>query len=89
MWYFLASPPPPCWYCGVCGDVCVVLCGSWQVMQHSNFEPRHPLQAEEQETGYDPLHNYNQNIAREYKTLHIMVLIHSVVSISSPALHPH
>ncbi|XP_053087408.1 TBC1 domain family member 5 isoform X2 [Pangasianodon hypophthalmus] len=34
-------------------------------MQHPNFETRHPLQAEEQETGYDPLHNYNQNIARD------------------------
>ncbi|XP_053494114.1 TBC1 domain family member 5 isoform X3 [Ictalurus furcatus] len=32
-------------------------------MQNPNFETRHPLQAEEQETGYDPLHNYNQNRA--------------------------
>ncbi|XP_017337721.1 TBC1 domain family member 5 isoform X2 [Ictalurus punctatus] len=32
-------------------------------MHHPNFETRHPLQAEEQETGYDPLHNYNQNRA--------------------------
>ncbi|KAI5629764.1 TBC1 domain family member 5 isoform X1, partial [Silurus asotus] len=30
-------------------------------MQHPGFETRHPLQAEEQETGYDPLNNYNQN----------------------------
>ncbi|XP_035385101.1 TBC1 domain family member 5 isoform X1 [Electrophorus electricus] len=30
-------------------------------MQHPNFETRHPLQQEEQETGYDPLHNYNRN----------------------------
>ncbi|KAG7325691.1 hypothetical protein KOW79_010616 [Hemibagrus wyckioides] len=35
------------------------------VMQHPSFEPRHPLQIEEQETGYDPLHNYNQNIPRD------------------------
>ncbi|XP_060761002.1 TBC1 domain family member 5 isoform X3 [Neoarius graeffei] len=34
-------------------------------MQHSAFETRHPLQAEEQETVYDPLHNYNQNRARD------------------------
>ncbi|XP_072532579.1 TBC1 domain family member 5 isoform X2 [Salminus brasiliensis] len=33
-------------------------------MQHPNFETRHPLQPEEQETGYDPLHNYNRNKAR-------------------------
>uniref|UniRef100_A0A8B9L8P8 TBC1 domain family, member 5 n=1 Tax=Astyanax mexicanus TaxID=7994 RepID=A0A8B9L8P8_ASTMX len=33
-------------------------------MQHPNFETRHPLQAEEQETGYDPLHNYNRNKPR-------------------------
>ncbi|XP_042632550.1 TBC1 domain family member 5-like isoform X1 [Cyprinus carpio] len=30
-------------------------------MQHPNFETRHPLQQEEQETGYDPLQNYNCN----------------------------
>ncbi|CAM4636372.1 unnamed protein product [Leuciscus chuanchicus] len=30
-------------------------------MQHPNFETRHPLQQEEQETGYDPLQNYNRN----------------------------
>ncbi|XP_041931630.1 TBC1 domain family member 5 isoform X3 [Alosa sapidissima] len=30
-------------------------------MQHPNFETRHPLQAEEQETGYDPLQNFNRN----------------------------
>ncbi|KAL6457406.1 hypothetical protein MHYP_G00343690 [Metynnis hypsauchen] len=34
------------------------------VMQHPNFETRHPLQPEDQETGYDPLHNYNRNKAR-------------------------
>ncbi|KAF5888945.1 TBC1 domain family member 5 isoform X1, partial [Clarias magur] len=34
-------------------------------MQHANFETQHPLQAEEQETGYDPLQNYNQNRARD------------------------
>uniref|UniRef100_A0AAR2JZ91 TBC1 domain family member 5 n=1 Tax=Pygocentrus nattereri TaxID=42514 RepID=A0AAR2JZ91_PYGNA len=33
-------------------------------MQHPNFETRHPLQPEDQETGYDPLHNYNRNKAR-------------------------
>ncbi|XP_066530614.1 TBC1 domain family member 5 isoform X2 [Hoplias malabaricus] len=33
-------------------------------MQHPNFETRHPLQPEEQETGYDPLHNYNRNKTR-------------------------
>lgn len=33
-------------------------------MQHPNFETRHPLQPEEQETGYDPLHNYNRNKPR-------------------------
>lgn len=31
------------------------------VMQHPNFETRHPLQQDEQETGYDPLQNYNKN----------------------------
>ncbi|XP_055076139.2 TBC1 domain family member 5 isoform X2 [Misgurnus anguillicaudatus] len=31
-------------------------------MQHPNFETRHPLQSDEQETGYDPLQNYNKNI---------------------------
>ncbi|KAI2652962.1 TBC1 domain family member 5 [Labeo rohita] len=30
-------------------------------MQHPNFETRHPLQQDEQETGYDPLQNYNKN----------------------------
>uniref|UniRef100_A0A8C6VRE3 TBC1 domain family member 5 n=1 Tax=Nothobranchius furzeri TaxID=105023 RepID=A0A8C6VRE3_NOTFU len=31
-------------------------------MQHPNFETRHPLQTEEQqETGFDPLHNFNKN----------------------------
>ncbi|XP_059900224.1 TBC1 domain family member 5 isoform X2 [Gadus macrocephalus] len=31
-------------------------------MQHPNFETRHPLQtSEQQETGFDPLHNFNQN----------------------------
>ncbi|KAM9434381.1 TBC1 domain family member 5 isoform 2-T3 [Clarias gariepinus] len=34
-------------------------------MQHANFETQHPLQTEEQETGYDPLQNYNQNRARD------------------------
>ncbi|XP_026087753.1 TBC1 domain family member 5-like isoform X1 [Carassius auratus] len=33
-------------------------------MQHPNFETRHPLQQEEQETGYDPLQNYNSNRER-------------------------
>ncbi|TSO05454.1 TBC1 domain family member 5 [Bagarius yarrelli] len=33
-------------------------------MQSSHFETRHPLQAEEQETGYDPLHNYNQSFTQ-------------------------
>lgn len=32
------------------------------VMQHPNFETRHPLQTDEQqETGFDPLHNFNKN----------------------------
>ncbi|KAK1172990.1 TBC1 domain family member 5-like isoform X1 [Acipenser oxyrinchus oxyrinchus] len=31
-------------------------------MQHPNFETRHPLQADDQETGIDPLQNYIQNI---------------------------
>uniref|UniRef100_A0A3B4TM97 TBC1 domain family member 5 n=1 Tax=Seriola dumerili TaxID=41447 RepID=A0A3B4TM97_SERDU len=31
-------------------------------MQHPNFETRHPLQTDEQqETGFDPLHNFNKN----------------------------
>uniref|UniRef100_A0A8C5F7A6 TBC1 domain family, member 5 n=1 Tax=Gadus morhua TaxID=8049 RepID=A0A8C5F7A6_GADMO len=31
-------------------------------MQHPNFETHHPLQtSEQQETGFDPLHNFNQN----------------------------
>uniref|UniRef100_A0A9R1SHP7 TBC1 domain family member 5 n=2 Tax=Cyprinus carpio TaxID=7962 RepID=A0A9R1SHP7_CYPCA len=34
-------------------------------MQHPNFETRHPLQQEEQETGYDPLQNYNCNRDRK------------------------
>ncbi|XP_028847811.1 TBC1 domain family member 5 isoform X2 [Denticeps clupeoides] len=29
-------------------------------MQHPNFETRHPLQTDEQETGYDPLQNINR-----------------------------
>ncbi|XP_055013307.1 LOW QUALITY PROTEIN: TBC1 domain family member 5 [Boleophthalmus pectinirostris] len=33
-------------------------------MQHPNFETRHPLQSEEQETGVDPLHNFNKNRSR-------------------------
>uniref|UniRef100_A0A3Q2TC52 TBC1 domain family member 5 n=1 Tax=Fundulus heteroclitus TaxID=8078 RepID=A0A3Q2TC52_FUNHE len=34
-------------------------------MQHPNFETRHPLQADEQqETGFDPLHNFNKNRSR-------------------------
>ncbi|KAJ0003604.1 hypothetical protein NQD34_008702 [Periophthalmus magnuspinnatus] len=33
-------------------------------MQHPNFETRHPLQSEEQETGFDPLHNFNKNRSR-------------------------
>uniref|UniRef100_A0A3P8VTX6 TBC1 domain family member 5 n=1 Tax=Cynoglossus semilaevis TaxID=244447 RepID=A0A3P8VTX6_CYNSE len=30
-------------------------------MQHPNFETRHPLQTDEQETGFDPLQNFNKN----------------------------
>ena len=31
-------------------------------MQHPNFETRHPLQTDEQqETGFDPLNNFNKN----------------------------
>ncbi|KAK6324109.1 TBC1 domain family member 5-like isoform X2 [Coregonus clupeaformis] len=34
-------------------------------MQHPNFETHHPLQPEgEQETGFDPLHNFNRNRSR-------------------------
>lgn len=33
-------------------------------MQHPNFETRHPLQTDEQETGVDPLHNFNKNRSR-------------------------
>ncbi len=32
-----------------------------QDMQHPNFETQHPLQQDEQETGYDPLQTYNRN----------------------------
>ncbi|XP_062414572.1 TBC1 domain family member 5 isoform X2 [Pungitius pungitius] len=34
-------------------------------MQHPNFETRHPLQTDEhQETGFDPLNNFNRNRSR-------------------------
>ncbi|KAG7454131.1 hypothetical protein JOB18_046005, partial [Solea senegalensis] len=34
-------------------------------MQHPNFETRHPLQTDEQqETGFDPLQNFNKNRSR-------------------------
>ncbi|KAK5855252.1 hypothetical protein PBY51_005372 [Eleginops maclovinus] len=34
-------------------------------MQHPNFETRHPLQTDEQqETGFDPLNNFNKNQSR-------------------------
>ncbi|XP_047240019.1 TBC1 domain family member 5 isoform X2 [Girardinichthys multiradiatus] len=34
-------------------------------MQHPNFETRHPLQTDEQqETGFDPLYNFNKNRSR-------------------------
>lgn len=34
-------------------------------MQHPNFETRHPLQTDEQqETGFDPLNNFNKNRSR-------------------------
>ncbi|XP_070840033.1 TBC1 domain family member 5 isoform X2 [Chaetodon trifascialis] len=34
-------------------------------MQHPNFETPHPLQTDEQqETGFDPLHNFNKNHSR-------------------------
>lgn len=34
-------------------------------MQHPNFETHHPLQTDEQqETGFDPLHNFNKNRSR-------------------------
>ncbi|XP_046875857.1 TBC1 domain family member 5 isoform X1 [Hypomesus transpacificus] len=33
-------------------------------MQHPNFETRHPLQTEDQETGFDPLNNFNRNRSR-------------------------
>ncbi|KAI4881199.1 hypothetical protein NFI96_015601, partial [Prochilodus magdalenae] len=47
-----------------CGQTYVNIHCNLFVMQHPNFETRHPLQPEEQETGYDPLHNYNRNKAR-------------------------
>lgn len=32
------------------------------IMQHPNLETRHPLQTDEQqETGFDPLHDFNKN----------------------------
>lgn len=35
------------------------------VMQHPNFETRHPLQTDDQQdTGFDPLHNFNKNRSR-------------------------
>uniref|UniRef100_A0A4W5M568 TBC1 domain family member 5 n=1 Tax=Hucho hucho TaxID=62062 RepID=A0A4W5M568_9TELE len=38
-------------------------------MQHPNFEAHHPLQPEgEQETGFDPLHNFNKNRSRGEST---------------------
>uniref|UniRef100_W5KII5 TBC1 domain family member 5 n=1 Tax=Astyanax mexicanus TaxID=7994 RepID=W5KII5_ASTMX len=46
-------------------------------MQHPNFETRHPLQAEEQETGYDPLHNYNRNKPRK-NYLHNLIYVLSL-----------
>uniref|UniRef100_A0AAY4BUD1 TBC1 domain family member 5 n=1 Tax=Denticeps clupeoides TaxID=299321 RepID=A0AAY4BUD1_9TELE len=36
-------------------------------MQHPNFETRHPLQTDEQETGYDPLQNINRIHGGELK----------------------
>ncbi|XP_062302065.1 TBC1 domain family member 5 [Osmerus eperlanus] len=33
-------------------------------MQHPNFETHHPLQTEDQETGFDPLNNFNRNRSR-------------------------
>ncbi|CAB1320574.1 unnamed protein product [Coregonus sp. 'balchen'] len=39
-------------------------------MQHPNFETHHPLQPEgEQETVFDPLHNFNRNRSREWDDL--------------------
>lgn len=40
-------------------------------MQHPNFETRHPLQQDEQETGYDPLQNYNKN--RDRKCIYMKI----------------
>uniref|UniRef100_H3DK54 TBC1 domain family member 5 n=1 Tax=Tetraodon nigroviridis TaxID=99883 RepID=H3DK54_TETNG len=34
------------------------------IMQHPNLETRHPLQPDEQETGIDPLHDFNRNRSR-------------------------
>lgn len=53
-------------FCTVVSIVASSLSVVFQDMQHPNFETRHPLQQEEQETGYDPLQNYNRN--RDRKT---------------------
>uniref|UniRef100_A0A3B3YCP6 TBC1 domain family member 5 n=1 Tax=Poecilia mexicana TaxID=48701 RepID=A0A3B3YCP6_9TELE len=48
-------------------------------MQHPNFETRHPLQTDEQqETGFDPLHNFNKNrsnLGRAAQNLLIVFLL--------------
>lgn len=43
--------------------VCCYSRSSWvTVMQHPNFETPHPLQTnEQQEAGFDPVHNFNKN----------------------------
>ncbi|KAK7898593.1 hypothetical protein WMY93_019446 [Mugilogobius chulae] len=38
--------------------------GRGTVMQHPNFETRHPLQTDEQRDRLDPLHNFNKNRSR-------------------------
>uniref|UniRef100_A0A4W6EBQ0 TBC1 domain family member 5 n=1 Tax=Lates calcarifer TaxID=8187 RepID=A0A4W6EBQ0_LATCA len=48
-------------------------------MQHPNFETRHPLQTDEQqETGFDPLHNFNKNRSSMY-FLSVEMLINLLV----------
>uniref|UniRef100_A0A7N6APW9 TBC1 domain family member 5 n=1 Tax=Anabas testudineus TaxID=64144 RepID=A0A7N6APW9_ANATE len=44
-------------------------------MQHPNFETRHPLQTDEQqETGFDPLHNFNKNRS----SMSALITLHTV-----------
>ncbi|XP_015229676.1 PREDICTED: TBC1 domain family member 5 [Cyprinodon variegatus] len=45
-------------------------------MQHPNFETRHPLQTDEQqETGFDPLHNFNKNRSRDCRNIKFGLIV--------------